>query len=227
VTQRHDKDIASPWVTPPGEEAGMPRYSKKQKVALDALMKEDVHRCALEIIAQEGLQGLTLDRLAGRVGVSRATLYNYFADRDAIVDFIEERTVAPVLAAMERIVEREDSARAKLEAIAQAIFSAVRDNVTFVVSLSPERFSRRMRSGQRQRRERGLELLRQVFRQGIDSREFRALPVDLVSEVFHSTITGLIDNMALRGEFHQPRTLVPILMTVFLRGVQSADGVAR
>ena len=43
----------------------MPRYSKKQKVALDALMRDDVQQHAVEILETEGLRGLTLDRLAG------------------------------------------------------------------------------------------------------------------------------------------------------------------
>ena len=42
----------------------MPRYSEKQKAALDALMKDDVYRHAMEIIKTEGLGGLTMERIA-------------------------------------------------------------------------------------------------------------------------------------------------------------------
>lgn len=205
----------------------MPRYSDKQKVALDALMRDDVHRHALEIIASEGLHGLTLDRLAGRIGVSRATLYNYFADRDAILDFVEERTVAPVLAAVERIVEGDATPPAKLEAIARTIFEAVCDRLILVAALSPEKFSRRGKRSHLRRSERAHELFRRVFQEGVASGDFRDLPPDLASEIFRSTITGLIDNMALRGEFKQPEAIVPTLMTIWLRGMKSGKGARR
>jgi len=81
----------------------MPRYSQKQKAALTALMQDEAYRSAIEIIASEGLHGLTLERLAKKIGLSRASLYNYFADRDAIVTFVEERTFEPVISALEAI----------------------------------------------------------------------------------------------------------------------------
>ena len=51
----------------------MARYSEKQKAALDALMKDDVYRYAMEILKTEGAGALTMERLATDVGVSRGT----------------------------------------------------------------------------------------------------------------------------------------------------------
>ena len=198
----------------------MPRYSERQKVALDALMKDDTYRHALEIIESDGLQGLTLDRLAKRIGVSRGSLYNYFADRDAIVDFVEERTFEPLVAVLERIVDGDGSAAAKLGAITNEVLAAVRENLTVVVALSPEKHSNRDKQSHLRRRERGLDLLHRVVREGIDKGEFRELPPDLVSEVLYGAITGLIDNMAYSGEFRKPEEIVPTMMEIFLSGLK-------
>lgn len=198
----------------------MPRYSKKQKAALDALMREEVYRQARAIIEEEGLHGLTLERLAKRIGVSRGTLYNYFADRHAIVSFVEERTFEPVFAVLREIAAGERSAAAKLEAIASEIFAAVRKNLTLVVALSPEKFSGRDKRTHLERRERGLALFRRLIQEGIDRGEFRELSPVLVSEVLFGTIAGLIDNMAYVGEFRKPEEIVPTLMQVLLRGLK-------
>lgn len=198
----------------------MPRYSAKQKVALDALMRDEAYRHAVEIIGSEGLHGLTLERLAKRIGVSRGSLYNYFADRDAIVDLVEERTFEPVIAALETIAAGSKSAAAKLEAIAGEIFGAVRKNLTVVAALSPEKYSGRDKQSHIRRRERGLDLLRRVVQEGIDDGEFRKIPADLVAEILYGTITGLIDDMAHRGEFRKPAEIVPTLMKCFLQGLK-------
>jgi AcrR family transcriptional regulator len=198
----------------------MPRYSAKQKVALDALMRDEAYRHAVEIIESDGLHGLTLERLAKRIGVSRGSLYNYFTDRDAIVDLVEERTFEPMIAVLETIAGGDKSAAAKLEAITRTILAAVRENRTVVAALSPEKYSGRDKQSHIRRRQRGLDLLRRVLQEGIDDGEFRKLSAGLVAEVLYGTITGLIDDMAHRGEFRTPKAIVPTLMQVFLQGLK-------
>lgn len=54
--------------------------------------KEDVRRrimkAALEEVNASGLQALRMEDVAARVGISRATLYNYFSDKEALLKAI-------------------------------------------------------------------------------------------------------------------------------------------
>ena len=54
--------------------------------------KEDVRRrimeAALEEVNTSGLQALRMEDVAARVGISRATLYNYFSDKEALLKAI-------------------------------------------------------------------------------------------------------------------------------------------
>jgi AcrR family transcriptional regulator len=47
--------------------------------------RDDVVSAVGEIIAEHGLDGVTMRKLAGRAGVSVATLYNQFGDRDGVL----------------------------------------------------------------------------------------------------------------------------------------------
>ncbi|GAB7016445.1 TetR/AcrR family transcriptional regulator [Methanogenium cariaci] len=51
--------------------------------------KEDVRRrimeAALEEVNEHGLQALRMEDVAARVGISRATLYNYFSDKETLL----------------------------------------------------------------------------------------------------------------------------------------------
>ncbi|RLE20489.1 MAG: hypothetical protein DRJ65_18090, partial [Acidobacteria bacterium] len=80
-------------------------------------MKDDVYEHAMKIITDEGLGSLTMERLASDVGVSRGTIYNYFDDRDAVLDYVEERTFGPVLAAIKEVAANDRQPEEKLTKI--------------------------------------------------------------------------------------------------------------
>ena len=199
----------------------MPRYSRKQKAALDALMRDDVYRHALEIIEAEGLPGLTLDRLARVIGVSRATLYNYFDDRDAIVDFVEERTFLPLLDSLAQIADGDAAPIQKLKGIAAEAFTGVYENRALVMALTPEKHCAANRVRQTARRRSVLDTVQRVIEEGVRAGVFRKLPPDLVAEIFVGTLSGLIDTMAHSGEFRTAEEVVPTLMEVVVGGLKT------
>lgn len=50
-----------------------------------AHQREQVLVAALELLDERGMAGLTMSALAQRAGMSRATLYHYFSDVDAVL----------------------------------------------------------------------------------------------------------------------------------------------
>ncbi|RLE29529.1 MAG: hypothetical protein DRJ61_14360, partial [Acidobacteria bacterium] len=102
-------------------------------------MKDDVYKNAIEIIADEGLASLTMERLASDVGVSRGTVYNYFDDRDAVLDYVEERTFGPLLAAIKEVAASDGQPEEKLTKISEWVFTAVYEDRALVIALIPNR----------------------------------------------------------------------------------------
>jgi AcrR family transcriptional regulator len=61
--------------------------------ARDPIKEQAIREKALEMIVTEGLEGLSMQRLAAAAGVSPATIYIYFEDRDhLLVSLYEEET---------------------------------------------------------------------------------------------------------------------------------------
>ena len=199
----------------------MPRYSQKQKAALDALMRDDVYRHSMEIINAEGLAALTMDRLAKAIGVSRGTLYNYFDDRDAVANFLEERTFAPLLARLEEIADGDAAPAQKLDEMAREVLDGVYENRAFILAISPEKHCPANWEHQFERRRRGLGTIQRVLEEGVRAGTFRDLPRDLVAEIFVGAISGFIDTMVYSGDFRTPDEIVPTLMETVLGGLQS------
>lgn len=199
----------------------MARYSEKQKAALDSLMRDDVYKHAMAVIKSEGLAGLTMERLANEIGVSRGTLYNYFDDKDAVVDFVEERTFGPLLEAVNEVAESDLSPELKLTRIAKWIFDAVYEDSALVIALSPLKHQEHNRPAKLDRKRRAIRAVEGIIRSGIEHGVFKKLPPVVVTEFFVGSITGMIDSMALNGEFYRADAVVPTLMEILLGGVRA------
>ncbi|HEX3511972.1 MAG TPA: TetR/AcrR family transcriptional regulator [Solirubrobacteraceae bacterium] len=71
--------------------------------------RERIVRTAAEMVAEEGVAALTLDRVGARAPASRSQLYHYFADKDALVLAIVEETCDAVLGAQTELFAQLDS----------------------------------------------------------------------------------------------------------------------
>lgn len=201
----------------------MARYTEKQKAALDTLMKDEVYEHAMRIIVDEDLNALTMDRLATEVGVSRGTLYNYFSDKDAVVEYLDERTFDPIAQAAEEISRRDLPASVRLTKIAEWIFGAVFADRALIMALSPTKYTNTNRACKERHRARALGVFKSVFVSGIENGEFRHLDPNLLSEFFLAAISGIVESMSLSENFRPPDEIVPTLMEVFLGGLKITD----
>ena len=68
------------------------------------MMKDTIFEAASSVLEQHGASGLTMDRVATTAELATASLYNYFHDKDDLLQFIYARLVEPFFLAMEEIV---------------------------------------------------------------------------------------------------------------------------
>jgi AcrR family transcriptional regulator len=74
------------------------RRSPVQKRARDTV--DIVLQAAAQILARQGPEAATTNAIAGRAGVSIGTLYQYFRDKDALIDELVRRHIAEMEAVM-------------------------------------------------------------------------------------------------------------------------------
>jgi TetR/AcrR family transcriptional repressor of bet genes len=56
------------------------------KTRIRDVRRRDMQRAAFDILAEEGFHGLTLAKVAERLGMSRGLLHHYFADKDELLE---------------------------------------------------------------------------------------------------------------------------------------------
>jgi AcrR family transcriptional regulator len=131
--------------------------------------------------------GVSLEQIAARAGVSRATLYHHFANRDALLDALTERSVAEVKGALERARPQEGTATEALERVLAAAWEVV-GRYRGLVIVNPQRLER---AELRSRLEPALAHVRELVVRGQAGGEFDPeLPADwligILTDMIHA-----------------------------------------
>ena len=99
----------------PRKLASAPRKAPRQaraQVTVTAILE-----AATRIFEEDGMDAATTTRIAEVAGVSVGTLYQYFADRDAILDALQDREFERALALMGTVLSNENLTRSPRETI--------------------------------------------------------------------------------------------------------------
>ena len=83
------------------------RLSKARKALVTAMMKDTICEAASSVLEQHGAGGLTMDRVASTVGLATGSLYNYFQDKDDLLQFFYTRLAGPFFQAIEETANTE------------------------------------------------------------------------------------------------------------------------
>src|SRR5690242_5135144 len=92
---------------------GMPRRS----AADVARSRASTVEAAVDLASVEGLEGLTIGRLAGQVGASKSGLVGRFGDKEAMQRAVLERAIERFVAAVWEPARAAEPGMARLEAI--------------------------------------------------------------------------------------------------------------
>lgn len=203
----------------------MANYSKKQKIALDAMMKEEVYKCALNLLTDSDTGALSLEMLAAEIGVSRATLYNYFKDRDAILEFVEERTFSPVLEKLRVIADANDTPTEKLKAfIGETVRSeAELGKILIAVSREHQVGRRRLTGEANENGGRAAEytnILAKLIKDGIESGDLADQPITLVTDLIVGMLRAVTMRMVTSNQVLNPEEVLPVVLQTVFQGLR-------
>ncbi len=85
---------------------------KKKRELMDKLIREEIVTTVLGLIS--GNRPVTMDDIALECGVSKGTLYNYFKDKKALIDYVHQTIIMPIKDNNQAIFESEKTPRDKL-----------------------------------------------------------------------------------------------------------------
>ena len=98
-------------------------HQARSRVTVEAILD-----AAVRIFEREGAEAATTSRVAEVAGVSVGTLYQYFGNRDAILDALQDREFGRAQAMMQRVLANPDGAsdRAIARSVVEELFRLYR-----------------------------------------------------------------------------------------------------
>lgn len=120
-------------------------YTKKSEVSLIFWGGEEVkdkreliRETAIEVIAELGFHNATTDRIADEAGVSVGTIYNYFRNKEAILEYIFQVELDRRRTYLKKIQQESLSLKEKLERLLIMHFQAINENPAVGIILARE-----------------------------------------------------------------------------------------
>jgi AcrR family transcriptional regulator len=152
----------------------MPQKAELKKDSWDA-RRSEISRAAARLIKERGFNGSSMESLAKRLRIRKATLYYYFSSKQELLFETLIEAVGGALLRVEKIVKSDASSREKLRLfILDHIESIVQNLEPVTVFLEEGRFLKRQyREKYVVMRDQYEKLLRAILAEGMARGEFR------------------------------------------------------
>lgn len=188
--------------------------------------REAVLSAAMDVFAERGFQGATVEEIARRALVAKGTPYLYFADKAGLFYAVFERWVEETLAGSEDALKSAHTAKDQLLALALSALDFMETHRQWF-PLTLEVWAA---SGTPALRDRFAEALRSLYsgfraqvetivRAGQAAHEFRA---DVDPAAIAALLTGAVDGLFLQCWFDpklKARRLIQLFFDALLRGI--------
>jgi len=88
---------------------------QERKKVLEALTRQGILDAAVGLLTLDGIQGLTMDKVATEAGVAKGTLYVYFENKEQILEAAVDASFEPLVREMSALLDGDLAPDKKLE----------------------------------------------------------------------------------------------------------------
>ena len=185
------------------------RLSKARRQFVTAMMKDTIFEATDAVLEQHGVGGITMERVATTAGLAKGSLYNYFQDKDDLLQFFYARLVEPFFGAIEQIVNADLPAPEKLKRILGTALEHVVKHKSLVRLLAGSNQESQIRKSNRPRL---LRMLTAVFEQGIAEGTFPPYNPAHLARMLNGCLSGLFELQAEGASNEEVRAYVGLLV---------------
>lgn len=198
----------------------MANLMAKRKTLVDSMMRDAIYEGAVAVLAEHGLNGATMDRVAAAAGVAKGSLYNYFRSKDELLTFVHEKTIQPLLDANEEIAAGELAASEKLSAMVRNWRHYICEHrATFQMLIKNSNCEGVLKEATLKKNQVVVSLIAGIIEEGIESGEFRPINSQYAGEMLLAASKGSLEAEFAEGVQRSDEETIDTLVAVFLHGL--------
>lgn len=177
---------------------------RKKKELMDQLLRNEIVQVILAMIQQN--TPITMDEVARQCGVAKGTLYNYFQNKEELLEHVHQAILGPLLEANREIFESPDAPLTRLLNFIDSVFITHESISTYFQFVWQNKTAEQVYL---ERVDILMHPLARLCQEGIDSGEFINVDPYVLAEMIYGTAIGtLITNNYLdavidREKIHQ------------------------
>lgn len=200
-----------------------PKATKKEIVT--AFRTQEILAAARKILAQQGLDAMTMEEIAAAAGVAKGTLYLYFQSKDELIQAMITRVGENILIDLESVLQTPGTAAEKLIRLVSVLLDYLnRERLLFPI------YARELLRGKREagegfwRRyheteERFLTLMTNLFAEGIAAGEFVPANPRFLTYLIRGLVRATGYYQRDEGQADIAKEALPVILTLLSSGL--------
>lgn len=186
---------------------------------------KEILSAAADLVRREGMERLTMDRLASEAGVAKGTVYIYFKDKEELIHSLLRHTMAGMVDAVAAAAEGKGPLRERLLRIAEEMRKVGQENLEFLsyihnADMALKKFCQR--DNKATEKQRMFDLVSNVFREALEEGELIELDPDVLGLLFLTSMHSLF-HWCLEVQ-EDPASKVVFVVDMFLYGILRSEG---
>jgi len=183
--------------------------------------RQSIQEAVIQLMCREGLDAVTMERVAQEVGIAKGTVYLHYRDKQALLDAVKDSALTPLMERLDQLFDSDLDPLRKLEGYSLRYLGYFDERRDLFRILLYEREVVRA-SGQRFRGDRYRHLLdrcTRVIGEGVDGGVFRDVDPGKAAAMFVEANFAIM-NQRLRGRAAAPvEDDARLISDIFLRGL--------
>lgn len=187
-------------------------------------MREAIFEAAVSVLAEHGVEGMTMERVAAAARLAKGSLYHYFSGKQAILELVHSRLIDPIIEQLQELAASTESAVTKLSNHLEWLFAHVAQHArVFKLLFQDYAALGLLQSSERRSHELASHFLSQIFRQGIAEDAFRPVEPQVLTMMFLGLCRGIFDAHPLLDTPQQQQQISNLILTTYLNGIATSD----
>ena len=194
----------------------MPRWTEERKAAIDAVMRDTIYGATVQVLKEYGIEGITMDRVAATGKLAKGTLYNYYRNKEELLELTHQRLIEPVLQLTERVAASARPADEKLREITEQALLFCEDNRVTLTLFQESGLSKQKDPAVS---ESFVGLLQQILEEGMSKGIFRRSNPRRMAEMMYGAMVAFFEFRLRRAEPIALEADLATFTSFYLKGI--------
>jgi AcrR family transcriptional regulator len=202
----------------------MPRLTAIRKQALDGMMKEALYEATVAVIATQGVEELTMDRVAAKAGIAKGSLYRYFQSKRELLEFVHARLIDPIFQNLKEAIASERSAMDKLTGHLRMLIEHIAQHgQVHKLLFEDDTVHAFLQSSERRGVEIACQQLATIFAQGITEGVFHPGDPRMYATMYLGLCRGVLESQPKLETRDQQENIHRLILGTFLNGIAAEE----